>query len=76
MAVTKQHPKLIEGLWSGWSAGENAAGRSQVCIAASNGVGAETIVHKGCAGIDATLLEIVIDVPLGLGSIGGLESQS
>ena len=69
----EQDAKLVERLRHGRR--DRRAGCLQEGVAAANGVGAKTVVDENRAGIDATVLEVVIEVPFSFGSTGRLKFQ-
>src|SRR5579862_726620 len=75
MPVAEQDAELIEILLEGGCA-DHARQRLHVSIAAANGVVAEVIVEERRARIDAMFLEVVIDIPFGIGLRAGLRAKA
>src|ERR1035437_4259454 len=70
LTVAKQHSKLVE------IARACIVDYSQEGIASPHGKWAVVIVHQRHAGIDATGLKVVVQVPLGVGARAGFDAQA
>src|ERR1700674_1072232 len=76
LTVAKQHPKLVENILARRRRSHWSVDHAQKGIASANGKWAVVVVHQCHAGIDAAGLEVVIEVPFGIGARAGFDAQA
>ena len=77
ISIAEQQTELIEALRASDGIGNQGFTRSpEISVPASQSKLANAIVHERNTGIDQALLEVVIEVPLGIGAGGGLNAKT
>ena len=76
-AVASQHPKLVEPLRFGKDPEDPGLPWSlQKCVPATKCEQAEAVAEQRSAGINASILDVVVQIPFGVGTGGGLNAEA